>query len=316
MAKKGEKKRPSATVAKAGRTRRLSKKQQKAKARQQARQRQPVVGSFRLTWQTLKTIASHWKVLGGIVLVYLILNIVFSSGISDINTSFSNIKDNLQTSGGHGLWRAAGGFATLVGTSGASGSTTGSALQGVLFIIASLTIIWALRHLLSGQRIFVKQAYYSGMTPLIPFLLVIVVMIIQLLPVTVGGTVLAAVSSSVFSDSGVATAVTAIFFALLAAWSIYMVSATVFAVYIVTLPDMQPRQALRSARDLVRFRRLSVICRVLFMPIFVFIVMAVIIVPLILYASAAVPWVFYILSMMAILFAHTYLYSLYRGLLE
>lgn len=250
------------------------------------------------------------------MLVYLILNIIFSSVISDINSSFSDIKSNLQIDGGHGLWRAAGGFAALVGTSGASGSATGSALQSVLFVIASLTIIWALRHLLSGQRVFIKQAYYSSMTPLIPFLLVIAVMIIQLLPVTIGGTVLATVSSSVFNDSGLATALTAIFFALLAAWSLYMVSASVFAAYIVTLPDMQPRQALRSAKDLVRFRRLIVIRRVLFLPLFVFIVMAAVIVPLILYASAAVPWVFYILSMIAILFAHTYLYSLYRGLLE
>jgi hypothetical protein len=55
---------------------------------------------------------------------------------------------------------------------------------------------------------------------------------------------------------------------------------------------------------------------VFFLPVFVFVVMGVIIVPLILYASAIVPEVFYVLSMLAILFLHTYLYSLYRELLE
>jgi len=44
--------------------------------------------------------------------------------------------------------------------------------------------------------------------------------------------------------------------------------------------------------------------------------MGLVIVPLIIFASAIVPAVFYILSMLAILFIHTYLYSLYRGMLE
>jgi hypothetical protein len=134
--------------------------------------------------------------------------------------------------------------------------------------------------------------------------------------VTIGGTVLAAVATSVFTGSSAATFFSAIAFILLAGWSLYMVSASIFALYIVTLPETQPRQALRAAKDLVRFRRLSVIRKVFFLPLFIFLVMAVIIVPLILYASAVVPAVFYLLAMVSILFAHTYLYSLYRGLLE
>lgn len=309
--KKPAKKRAAA----AGRTRQLTKKQRKSKARQQVRQRQPLPGSFRLTWQVLTTLKRYWKTLGGIVLVYLFLNVVFASGISNISSNFDTIKSDLKTTGGHGLWHAAGGFGSLVATSGAGSTTTGSTLQSVLFILESLVIIWALRHLLSGQPVTVKLAFYKSMTPLIPFLLVVAVIIIQLLPVTIGGLVLSVVSTSIFTSSALATVFTAVIFALLAAWSIYMVSASVFGLYIVTLPDMQPRQALRAARDLVRFRRLAVIRKVFFMPLFVLAVMAVIIVPLILYASSVVPAAFYVLSMLTILFVHTYLYSLYRGLI-
>jgi hypothetical protein len=142
------------------------------------------------------------------------------------------------------------------------------------------------------------------------------VIIIQLLPVTIGATVLAAIASSVFAGSSLATVVSAIAFIGLAIWSLYMVSASIFGLYIVTLPDMQPRQALRSARDLVHFRRLLVIRKVLFLPLLILVVMGLLIVPLILYASAVVPAVFFALSMIAILFIHTYLYSLYRGMLE
>lgn len=299
----------------AGRTRKLTKKQQKSKAKQQVRKRQPLPGSFKLTWQVLTIFKTYWKKLGGIVLVYLFLNIVFASGISNISSNFATIKSDLKLSGGHGLWHAAGGFGSLVATSGAGGSATGSALQSILFIVESLVIIWALRHLLSGQPITVKLAYYKATTPLIPFLLVIAMIIIQLLPVTIGGYVLAAVSTSIFTSSVLATVFTTVVFLLLAAWSLYMVSASVFGLYIVTLPDMQPRQALRSAKDLVRFRRLTVLRKVFFMPLFVLAVMAIIIVPLILWVSVLVPYVFYLLSMLAILFVHSYLYSLYRELI-
>lgn len=315
MAKAVRKTKPKAGNS-GGRTRKLTKKQLRAKAKKDVRQRQPVIGSFRLTWRVLGIFKKHWKPLGGIVLVYLVLNIIFASGISNVSSSFDTIKTDLNTGGGHALWHAAGGFASLVGSSGASSSTTGSTLQSVLFVLESLVIIWALRHLLSGQRISIKLAWYKAMAPLIPFLLVILVIIIQLLPVTVGGTVLAAVSTSVFTNTAWATGISIAVFVLLAAWSIYMVSASIFALYIVTLPDMQPRQALRSAKDLVRFRRLTVIRRVFFMPVFVILVMGIVIVPLILFAKRVVPEVFYVLSMLAILFFHSYLYSLYRDLLE
>jgi len=310
-------KKPRSKAAPAGgRVRKLTKKQARAKAKKQVKTRQPLPGALILSWRSMQIFNRHWQVLGGIVLVYLILNIVFASGISNVSSAFSTIKLDLQASGGHDLGKAASGFASLVGSAGASGSSTASTLQSALFVIESLVIIWALRHLLSGQLITVKQAYYKAMTPLIPFLLVIFVIIIQLLPVTIGAAVFAAIITSVLPGAAVASVLSAIAFIALGLWSLYMVSSSIFALYIVTLPDMQPRQALRSAKDLVNFRRLTVIRKVLFLPLLIFIVMGLVIIPLILMASGVVPAAFYILSMLAILFVHTYMYSLYRGMLE
>jgi hypothetical protein len=309
------KKRPKKAAASTGRVRKLSKKQARGKIKKQVKEHKPVIGSFRLTGQVIKFFGEHWQPLGGIVLIYLILNVIFASAIGNISTSFSTIKSDLNTAGGHAFWHAAGGFGSLIASSGASGSATGSTLQSVLFVLESLVIIWALRHLMAGQSISVKLAYYKAMTPLVPFLLVIGMIIIQLLPVTIGSVVLAAISTSVFTSSSLATVFSIIAFILLVAWSLYMVSASIFALYIVTLPETQPRQALRAAKDLVRFRRLLVLRKVFFLPIFVLLAMAVIIIPLILWASFLVPYVFYLLSMLAILFFHTYFYSLYRSLL-
>jgi len=138
MAKAEKTKRPKKAASTAGRTRRLTKKQQRSKAKKEVRKRKPVIGSFRLTGRVLKLLRRHWKPLGGIVLVYLILNIIFASGISNVSSNFDTIKSDLKTSGSYGLWHAAGGFASLVGSSGASSSTPGSALQSVLSVLESL----------------------------------------------------------------------------------------------------------------------------------------------------------------------------------
>ena len=296
------------------RTRKLTRGQKKTLAKKEARKRTKLPGSFRLTWRGFGTLRAYWKILGGIVLVYLILNIIFASGISGLGASVAEIKANLEN--GDRFWNALGGFSSLVGSAGAGSSQTASILQSVLIILESLVIIWALRQLLAGNKIGVKQAYYQSMTPLIPFLLVVAVVFIQLLPLTFGMPIITSFLSAIFNPGGALTAIFVIIFAALATWSFYMISSSIFALYVVTLPDMQPRQALRSAKNLVRYRRWPLMRRVFFLPIFILVAMAVLVVPLILFISFLVAPVFYILSMLTILFVHAYLYSLYRSLLE
>lgn len=292
-----------------------AKKQVKAKAKNQAKSRKPLASSFWLTRHAVMVIKRHWRILGGVFLVYLVLNVLLASALSNISSAFSSVKTSLAVNGSN-FWHATGGFASLFSSSGSSGSASGSVMSSVLFVLESLAIIWTLRHILSGQTVAVKQAYYKSTTPLIPFLLVLGVILIQLLPITIGASVLATVSTSVLTGNAIAVGVTWIVFGLLAAWSVYMVSASIFALYIVTLPGTEPLQALRAASDLARFRRLNIIRKLTFLPLLIFIVMAIVVVPLILYAKALVPAAFYVLSMAAILFGHTYLYGLYREMIE
>lgn len=292
------------------RRRKLTRKQNKLVAKKEA-SKLTVPTSFNILGQVFTVLRRHWKVLGGITLVYLILNIVLASGLSNVINNFNSVKDNLGA--GHNFSDALHGFGSLLGNStGASQSS--SVFQSLLIILESLVVIWALRQLLADKKFSVKDAYYKSMAPLVPFLLVVIVILIQLLPVTLGSTLLALVSSAAIS--GFATFFMALVLIPLFAWSIYMISSSIFALYIVTLPDMQPRQALRSAKKLVSFRRLKIIRRLLFLPIFVLLVMAATVLPLILFAHFLVVPVFYLLSILIVLFVHTYLYSLYRGLLK
>ncbi len=295
------------------RLRKLTRRQAKTSVQQKAAAR-PLIGSFQLVRQTAAFLYRHWRLLGGLVLVYLILNIVFASGLSNLSSSISSIKDNLST-GQHKFATALGGFSGLLGTAGASGSATGSTLQTFLIILESLVIIWALRQLFADKTFAVKNAYYQSTGQLVPFLLVLGVLFIQFLPVTLGATALSFILSNTV-NTGALTVIFGLIYAGLVAWSVYMISASVFALYIVTLPEMTPLAALRSAKNLVKFRRLKIIRRIIFLPIFIFLAAGVIIVPLILWANFLVLPVFYALSMVGILFVHSYLYGLYRELLQ
>jgi hypothetical protein len=278
---------------------------------------QPLPSSLAITKEVLFIIRSHWRTLTGIVLVYFILNIIFASGLSNLSSAVATIKTDFDNSAGgsHTLAKGISGFGTLIGSGGASGSSSASVLQSSLFIIESLVIIWALRQLLAGKTISVKEAYYHSMYPLIPFLLVIGVIILQLLPLSLGVIIVNAVLTSAVSSVAIAAWLSWIFFLGLAAWSFYMLSSSIFALYIVTLPEMQPRQALKSARNLVLKRRWSLVPKIIYLPVFILVVMGIIIVPLIILASVVVAPVFYFLSMLVVLFIHSYLYALYRKLL-
>jgi hypothetical protein len=84
------KKPPKKAAVRTGRVRKLTKKQTRTKAKKEVKSRQPLPGSFKLTVRVLKTMKRYWKPLGGIVLVYLILNIVFASGLSNVSSEFNS----------------------------------------------------------------------------------------------------------------------------------------------------------------------------------------------------------------------------------
>ncbi|OGL25957.1 hypothetical protein A2708_02210 [Candidatus Saccharibacteria bacterium RIFCSPHIGHO2_01_FULL_49_21] len=302
------------------RLRKLNRKQKKTKAKKEATRRVPLPGSFRHSWRSLKVIKQYWPPLFGIMAVYLILNVIFASGISSLNAAVNDIKFNLEISDSENLsplGTALSGFSNLVASAGTSGSSTGSVLQTFLIVIVSLVLIWALRHLLAGKKVRVKQAYYSAMSPLIPFLLVLVVIFIQLLPVLIGVPLASAILAAVFPSGGALASLTLIAVSVsFLGWSLYMLSSSVFSIYIVTLPDMPPRRALKSAKDLVKFRRWTLMRRLIYLPIFILVVMGLIVVPLIIYATFLVAPVFFGLGVLSLLFIHVYLYTLYRELIK
>jgi hypothetical protein len=67
---------------------------------------------------------------------------------------------------------------------------------------------------------------------------------------------------------------------------------------------------------LAKGRRWPLVRKLLFLPLVLVLCYAVIVVPVLLTVTAAAPWVLYGLLLLTLPVAHTYLYMLYRELLE
>jgi len=271
-----------------------------------------------LTRETAYILWQHKKLFFGITLVYGLLNLVLVQS-SVGSTDISSVKDALsQAAHGHfgNLAVGLGVFASLLSSGSNSSNTGASAYQLILFIIASLAVIWALRQLLGGFKVGVKDAYYQGMYPFVPFVLVLAVIGLELIPLLVGSALYQIVVGNGIAVHPVERLFWALLYFVLAVLSLYMISSSVFALYIVTLQDMAPVKALRSARDLVRGRRWAVLRKILYLPLLMLVAASIIMLPVILWLTALAQWVFFVLTMLALVAAHTYLYALYRELLN
>lgn len=273
---------------------------------------------LQLTKVSAVTLWNHKRLFVGITLIYGLLNILLVQGLAN-GTDVSSLKAQLaQVFSGQfsSVSSSLTIFVVLLGSAGKGASSSAGAYQSIVVLVASLATIWALRQVLSGKHPRIRDAYYRGMAPLIPFVLVLLVIGLQLLPLLIGSVLYSTVMGNGIAVYFIEKLLWTLLFLGLALWSLYMLSASVFALYIITLPDMTPFKALRSARELVRHRRWTVLRKILFLPLVLLLVTAVIMVPIIILATAVVQWVFFGLMIFALLAVHGYAYTLYRELLN
>ena len=273
---------------------------------------------WQLTRRAALTLWRHKQLFIGITLVYGLLNVVLAQGLSG-GTDVSTLRHTLsQAFTGHfgSLSSGLSIFVLMIGSAGNNSDPTAGAYQLFLALIASLAIIWALRQVLAGATIRIRDAYYRGMYPLVPFVLVLIVVGLQLIPLLVGSVLYGLVINNGIAVLFIEKLLWALLYGLLALLSLYMISSSLLALYIVTLPDMTPMKALRSARELVRHRRWTVLRKILCLPVILLIVAAIIMLPIIIWLTPLAKWVFFLLTMFSLTAVHGYMYTLYRELLN
>lgn len=272
-------------------------------------------GGLKILRDALRLLINNWKPLLVIVLIYGILNILLVQSFGNVNLTEtkSAIEDVLA-----GQWNeflsGISIFAFLVGKAGNANTEAAGAYQFMLIITASLAIIWALRRLHAGAKIRARDAYYRGMYPIVPFILVLAVMVLHMLPFIIGSFLYSFIGAS-GPVGGTEILMWAFVIFLLGTISLYLLSSSIFALYIVCLPDMDPGMALRSAKELAAGRRWLIIRRILVLPLVLLLAGAIVMIPAIMFITPAAIWIFFLLTLFALLVAHGYMYQLYRELL-
>ncbi|HSW36838.1 MAG TPA: hypothetical protein VLG37_00525 [Candidatus Saccharimonadales bacterium] len=272
---------------------------------------------WKLTKQAALTIWRHRRLFFGITLTYGLLTLILVQGLATKDVGHLKNQLNQIFTGHFGqLSSSLTVFLVLVSSAGNNSSPTAAAYQFFLLLITSLAVIWALRQVMAGQQARVRDAYYKGIYPLVPFILVLGVVGLQLIPLMVGAQLYGLVTSTGIAVFAAEKFLWGLLFLLLALLSLYMLCSSLFALYIVTLPDMTPLKALRSARELVRHRRWTVLRKVLFLPIVLLLAAAAIMLPIIIWLTPLAQWTFFLLSMLGLVAVHAYMYNLYRELLN
>lgn len=302
-----------------------SKKIKEARVRKGARHRsfklskriKPTFGLLPTSWilfkKSLKHLWQYKRAYLGIAAIYGLLNLVLVRGIEG-GSDIVLLSDLLKEAGGNRLLDSVGLFEALVIGPG-SGTDVTSMYQFLILVICSLATIWTLRRTRKQERVGARQAFYNGMGPLIPFLLVIGALLVMCLPLAAANAVYGIVFINGIAVLAIEKILWTLLLILIVLLSMHLLTSSAFALYIVTMPDVSPMMAIRSSRNIARFRRFTILRKLLFLPFILFIVGAVILLPIIMYAPVAAEPVYFILSALALVVVHAYMYGLYRELL-
>lgn len=271
----------------------------------------PLPNVVQLTRQTGRLLWVQRGMLSGITLVYGLLSLLLVRGLG-AGVDVAQLRDQLSN-------QVAGSFAAyvqLLGNTADSANPSAGSYQLILFIIATLALVWGLRRVMAGERVSVKNAYYRGMHPLIPFVLVVLVIALQLLPALIGMSVYQLVVLTGIAATTFEVVLWGFGALALALLSMYLVVPSIMALYIVTLPGMTPILALRTARRLVKGRRWTVLRKMLFLPVVALLAAGIVMVPFILIVPAVAGWLLFALSFVGVATGHVYFYNLYQRLLH
>lgn len=274
-------------------------------------------GSFRLLWRSLGVLKKHWKVFLMLLLVYGLVDFIVVQGFSagnDVTGSQGTLRSLFN---GH-IARVASGislFLYMVGSASQGSPATAGSNQFFWVVLSSLAFIWALRQVYSKTQFRARDAYYRGAYPLITFILVLTVIALELAPAIIGG-IIFGIATGGAASTGIEQVLWALVLAGAILLSLYLIISSFFALYIICLPDMTPFKALRSAHEIVAYRRWTVLRKILFLPCALVVLGGLVVIPLIILVPSTATWTFYILSLLALPVLHSYYYALYRALLE
>lgn len=220
---------------------------------------------FSLIKQSLKQVWLYKKPFIGVVVIYVVLVLLFVKGLSakiDLSTVREQIAQTITEDRFQQDLLLVGVFA---GSGTASDNEAGGLYQSIILVITILATIWLFRQSNdTAEATFkIKQPYYEGMSQLIPFVVVLFIVGLQLIPMLIGLSLFRTVNSFGLAVGGLESVLWIGLLIALSLLTLYLLASSLFALIIVTLPQSTPMTALRSARKIVKYRRWIIIRKLL-----------------------------------------------------
>ena len=292
-------------------------------------------GYWAFTAYVWRTLWAHRKTFVLLAIVYAVLTALLV-GVASQDT-YTTLTNTLSATGGSvlaGGWGVVGKasllfLATITGSISQAMTDVQQVYAGLIALLAWLTSVWLLRNILAGHKVKLRDGLYNAGSPILSTFLVALLLLVQMLPFALALIGYSAASATgLLAAGGVESMLFWIAAGLLTTLSLYLITSTIFALVIVTLPGMYPFQAIKTAGDLVVGRRLRILMRLLWMAVGLSITWVIVMVPIILIDMwlkgvwSAIAWVPTIpftlltLSALTIIWASSYIYLLYRKVVD
>jgi hypothetical protein len=268
---------------------------------------------LRSTWNLLvnnKMLISKISLIYG--LIYILLVQALSAPLSAVS-----IKKTFVGAFESQLTASVNTFSYILSNNITNSSNASSGIyQVVLILLFSLVFIYVFRKAFKKEKSSLKESFYQSMYPLVPFLIVLFIILLELIPMDIGLALYSVVTSGGIINNALEQAIIVLLLVGFISLSLYLLSNSIVSLYIVTLKGMTPLNSLRSAKQLVVGRRFSVILSILVLPLILLLITGSILLPLILLIPALASWTYFIILILALPLVHAYLYSLYRELIK
>lgn len=310
------------SVASGTRVRKLGRKQNRkldAAKRKSEQKLKKLPAAWIIFARSVRHLYRHKKLFLGILLVYAFFYVVFIKGFS-ANFKLGDLRANLESTFKGKLSSLDSGialFGLLLGTAGTTATESGGIYQMILITLTSLALIWALRNTFVEKfRVSIKDSFYKSTGQLVPFMGVCALLVVQLMPALIVASLYSTMQTGGLLVGWLQSSIGFVILCAGLGWTLFMLSSTLFALYIVTLPNAKPRESMRAAKELVRYRRVFVMRKVLFLPAALLLFAATVLLPLIIFVPIAAEILFLIFTILLLGVVHSYLYTLYRSMIN
>jgi hypothetical protein len=294
------------------------------KRTKKARNQPPMASIKSILRGSLATIKANKGLFFGLAFVYMAVTYIFIGGIAQ--SDFVDLKKATVDVFGGNISSINTVFSLLTSTMSGAFDSNLTELQQFLALLISmmfwLTLVWALRMRSADQSIKIRDALYNAGAPLVAYIIILLVIMLQLTPGVIGIFVFSTAQNGSYLQGGVELMLFAAAAFLLCCLSVYWLAGSLLSLVIVTLPNMYPFRALSIASNLVVGRRLRLLAHTVALIVALFALWVVVLLPTLLIDSwlrldwlPLVPIMVQALGALSIIYAATYIYKLYRSLL-